>query len=58
MRELFEAHGLAYHTAPLPRRVFGAWHKVSRLSLPDARQSRRGRRRSPGPVAGPDPSHY
>ena len=39
VRELFERHGLSYHSAPLLRQVASAWHKVLRLSLPP-----RGRR--------------
>jgi len=34
VREIFERHGLAYHSAPLLRQVASAWHKVVRLSLP------------------------
>ena len=32
---LFEKYGLTYHTAPLPKQVYSAWHKVVRLSLPN-----------------------
>ena len=35
VRELFERYGLHYHSAPLPRQVASAWHKVLRLSLPN-----------------------
>jgi len=35
VRELFERHGLRYHSAPLVRQVGSAWHRVLRLSLPD-----------------------
>ncbi len=34
VRELFERHGLVYHSRPLLRQVASAWHKVLRLSLP------------------------
>jgi NADPH-dependent stearoyl-CoA 9-desaturase len=34
VREIFERHGLAYHSASLPRQVASAWHKVLRLSFP------------------------
>ena len=36
VRELFESYGLRYHTAPLPKQVASAWHKVFRLSGPPA----------------------
>ena len=35
VRAVFEKYGLNYHTAPLPRQVGSAWHKVVRLSLPN-----------------------
>ena len=35
VRNLFEKYGLRYHSAPLPRQVASAWHKVLRLSLPN-----------------------
>ncbi|HET7325780.1 MAG TPA: acyl-CoA desaturase [Nocardioidaceae bacterium] len=35
VRELFEKYDLNYHTAPLPRQVYSAWHRVFRLSLPN-----------------------
>jgi fatty acid desaturase len=35
VRALFDRYGLRYHTAPLPRQVASAWHKVLRLSLPN-----------------------
>jgi linoleoyl-CoA desaturase len=35
VRALFEKYGLRYHSAPLPRQVASAWHKVVRLSLPN-----------------------
>ena len=34
VRELFERHGLKYHSRPLLRQVASAWHKVLRLSVP------------------------
>jgi linoleoyl-CoA desaturase len=35
VRDLFERYGLTYHSAPLPKQVASAWHKVLRLSLPN-----------------------
>ncbi|QCW49351.1 acyl-CoA desaturase [Nocardioides dongxiaopingii] len=35
VRRLLERHGLRYHSAPLPRQVASAWHKVLRLALPN-----------------------
>ena len=35
VRALFEKYELNYHTAPLPKQVYSAWHKVVRLSLPN-----------------------
>jgi fatty acid desaturase len=35
VKDLFDKYGLRYHTAPLPRQVASAWHKVLRLSLPN-----------------------
>jgi linoleoyl-CoA desaturase len=35
VRDLFARYGLTYHTAPLPKQVASAWHKVLRLSLPN-----------------------
>jgi NADPH-dependent stearoyl-CoA 9-desaturase len=35
VRALFEKYGLNYHSAPLPKQVYSAWHKVVRLSLPN-----------------------
>ncbi|WP_372728504.1 fatty acid desaturase [Nocardioides sp.] len=35
VRELFEKNGLNYHSAPFPKQVASAWHKVIRLSLPN-----------------------
>jgi linoleoyl-CoA desaturase len=35
VRDLFDKYGLRYHTAPLPKQVASAWHKVLRLSLPN-----------------------
>jgi linoleoyl-CoA desaturase len=40
VRALFAAHGLRYHSASLPKQVASAWHKVIRLSLPNARRPR------------------
>jgi linoleoyl-CoA desaturase len=35
IRDLFDRYGLNYHTAPLPKQVASAWHKIIRLSLPN-----------------------
>ncbi|WP_018155058.1 fatty acid desaturase family protein [Demetria terragena] len=35
VKALFEKYDLNYHTDPLPKQVFSAWHKVVRLSLPN-----------------------
>ena len=35
VRALFDKYGLNYHTAPLPKQVYSAWHKIVRLSLPN-----------------------
>ena len=35
VRALFEKNGLNYHSAPFPKQVASAWHKVIRLSLPN-----------------------
>ena len=35
VRDLFAKYGLRYHSAPLPRQVASAWHKVIRLSVPN-----------------------
>lgn len=35
VRALFEKYGLNYHTAPMPKQVYSAWHKVFRLSTPN-----------------------
>jgi linoleoyl-CoA desaturase len=35
VEDLFDRYGLRYHSAPLPRQVASAWHKVLRLSLPN-----------------------
>ncbi|MGY1606085.1 fatty acid desaturase family protein [Geodermatophilus sp. SYSU D00700] len=35
IRDLFDRYGLNYHTAPLPKQVGSAWHKIIRLSLPN-----------------------
>jgi fatty acid desaturase len=32
---LFHRYGLRYHSAPLPKQVGSAWHRVVRLSLPN-----------------------
>jgi fatty acid desaturase len=35
VKDLFDRYELNYHTAPLPKQVYSAWHKVVRLSLPN-----------------------
>jgi linoleoyl-CoA desaturase len=35
VQALFEKYGLRYHSAPLPKQVYSAWHKVVRLSFPN-----------------------
>jgi linoleoyl-CoA desaturase len=35
VQALFEKYDLNYHSAPLPKQVASAWHKVVRLSLPN-----------------------
>jgi linoleoyl-CoA desaturase len=35
VQALFEKYDLNYHSAPLPKQVASAWHKVIRLSLPN-----------------------
>jgi fatty acid desaturase len=35
VEDLFDRYGLRYHSAPLPKQVASAWHKVLRLSLPN-----------------------
>src|ERR1700712_1197956 len=35
VRDIFQRYGLTYHSAPLPKQVASAWHKVLRLSLPN-----------------------
>ncbi|MBB3086209.1 fatty acid desaturase family protein [Geodermatophilus sabuli] len=35
VRDLFDRYGLNYHSAPLPKQVASAWHKIFRLSLPN-----------------------
>ncbi|HEX2894365.1 MAG TPA: acyl-CoA desaturase [Marmoricola sp.] len=35
IRALFDEYGLNYHTAPFPKQLYSAWHKVVRLSLPN-----------------------
>jgi NADPH-dependent stearoyl-CoA 9-desaturase len=35
VRALFDKYELNYHTAPLPKQVASAWHRVCRLSLPN-----------------------
>jgi len=35
VRALFDKYELNYHSAPLPKQVYSAWHKIVRLSLPN-----------------------
>lgn len=35
VKELFDRYGLNYHSAPFPKQLYSAWHKVVRLSLPN-----------------------
>ncbi len=35
VKALFDKYQLNYHTDPLPKQVYSAWHKVVRLSLPN-----------------------
>src|SRR6478752_5000130 len=35
VKDLFDKYGLNYHSAPMPKQVASAWHKVIRLSLPN-----------------------
>jgi linoleoyl-CoA desaturase len=35
VQALFEKYDLNYHSAPMPKQVASAWHKVVRLSLPN-----------------------
>jgi NADPH-dependent stearoyl-CoA 9-desaturase len=47
IRDIFERYGLSYHSAPLPRQVGSAWHKVVRLSLPNGWLEQTTRRNLP-----------
>ena len=51
VRELFDRFGLRYHTAPLPKQVASAWHKVLRLSLPNDWLARTTWSNTPGRMA-------
>jgi NADPH-dependent stearoyl-CoA 9-desaturase len=35
VKALFDKYGLNYHSAPFPKQLYSAWHKVVRLSLPN-----------------------
>jgi linoleoyl-CoA desaturase len=35
VKDLFDRYGLTYHTAPFPKQLASAWHRVVRLSLPN-----------------------
>ena len=47
VKALFEKYDLNYHTAPLPKQVASAWHKVIRLSLPNGWLAATNRRNLP-----------
>ncbi|RBY80911.1 acyl-CoA desaturase [Geodermatophilus sp. TF02-6] len=47
IRDLFDRYGLNYHTAPLPKQVASAWHKIIRLSLPNGWLEKTNRRNLP-----------
>ena len=47
VRAVFEKHGLAYNSRPLPQQVYSAWHKIVRLSLPEGGLRELLRRRRP-----------
>ena len=51
VKALFEKYGLRYHSAPLPRQVASAWHKVFRLSLPNGWLAQTHRRNAPRQLA-------
>jgi linoleoyl-CoA desaturase len=51
VRPLCEKYGLRYHSAPLPRQVASAWHKVFRLSLPNGWLAQRTLRNAPRRLA-------
>ncbi|HYH34640.1 MAG TPA: acyl-CoA desaturase [Nocardioides sp.] len=51
VRALFEKYGLRYHSAPLPKQVASAWHKVFRLSLPNGWLAETDRRNAPRQLA-------
>jgi fatty acid desaturase len=35
VKALFDEYGLNYHSAPMHKQVYSAWHKIFRLSLPN-----------------------
>ncbi|MEX0425999.1 fatty acid desaturase [Nocardioides sp. DS6] len=47
VQALFEKYGLNYHSAPLPKQVASAWHKVLRLSFPNGWLETTNRRNLP-----------
>ena len=51
VRQLFEKYDLNYHSAPLPRQVASAWHKVFRLSLPNGWLAETTPRNAPAQLA-------
>jgi fatty acid desaturase len=51
VRDLFDRYGLRYHSAPLPRQVASAWHKVFRLSLPNGWMAQTTPANAPAQVA-------
>ncbi|GAB3195465.1 acyl-CoA desaturase [Geodermatophilus arenarius] len=51
IRDLFDRYGLNYHTAPLPKQVGSAWHKIIRLSLPNGWLANTNARNLPSQLA-------
>ncbi|MGY1729159.1 fatty acid desaturase family protein [Geodermatophilus sp. SYSU D01062] len=51
IRDLFQRYGLNYHTAPLPKQVGSAWHKIIRLSLPNGWLANTNARNLPSQLA-------
>jgi len=50
VRAIFEKYGLNYHTAPLPKQVYSAWHKTVRLSFPNGWLETTTKRNLPGQI--------
>jgi linoleoyl-CoA desaturase len=51
VKAVFEKYGLNYHSAPLPRQVASAWHRVIRLSLPNGWLAQTTRKNAPKQLA-------